>query len=61
MEAAMADQSLPKQPDCEAQRAALLQRVQNILDSDDEELIEALVVLLGALENTMPGAEGGAA
>ena len=54
----MADQSLPKQSDREAQRVDLMQRVQNILDSDDKELINALLVVLGALDNALQGKEG---
>jgi len=35
-------------------------KLQNILDSDDKELINALDVTLGALENMLPGKVGGA-
>ncbi len=65
----MADQSLPKQSDREVldrlevtlEQQQLHDKLQNILDSDDKELINALDVTLGALENTLPGKEGGAA
>ncbi len=65
----MADQSLPKQSDREVldrlevtlEQQQLHDKLQNILDSDDKELITALDVTLGALENMLPGKEGGGA
>ncbi len=64
----MADQSLPKQSDREVldrlevtlEQQQLHDKLQNILDSEDKELINALDVTLGALENMLPGKEGGA-
>ncbi len=63
----MANQSLPKQPDREEldleailEQQQLHDKLQNILDSEDKELINALDVALGALENMLPGKEGGA-
>jgi len=62
----MANQKIPKQSDREALEAVLAEqqlhdKLQNILDSDDKELLNALHVMLGALENMLPGKEGGAA
>ncbi len=62
----MADQSLPKQSDREVldrlevtlEQQQLHDKLQNILDSDDKESINALRVTLGALENMLPGKEG---
>ncbi len=61
----MADQSLPKQSDREdldleaiLEQQQLHDKLQNILDSDDKESINALRVTLGALENMLPGKEG---
>ena len=60
----MATKTIPKQSDREALEAVLAEqqlhdKLQNILDSDDKELIVALDVTLGALENMLPEKEGG--
>jgi len=62
----MANSKISKTSDREALEAVLAEqqlhdKVQNILDSDDKESINALRVMLGALENMLPGKEGGAA
>ena len=57
----MAVKTIPKTSDREAQKNDLLVRVKKLLDSNDEELVNALGVLLRALENMLPGKEGGAA
>ena len=62
----MAKQNIPKQSDREElgldailEQQQLHDKLQNILDSDDKELIVALDVTLGALENMLPEKEGG--
>jgi len=64
----MANQKIPpntdrKELDLDAiiEQQQLHDKLQNILDSDDKELIVALDVTLGALEKMLPGKEGGAA
>ena len=64
----MANQKIPPNTDREEldleailEQQQLHDKLQNILDSEDKELINALDVTLGALENTLPGKEGGAA
>jgi len=66
-EVAMANQKIPKQSDREEleldavlEQQQLHDKLQNILDSEDKELIVALDVTLGALENMLPGKKGGA-
>ncbi len=63
----MANQKIPPNTDREEldldailEQQQLHDKLQNILDSDDKELITALDVTLGALENMLPGKEGGA-
>ncbi len=62
----MAKQNIPKQSDREElgldailEQQQLHDKLQNILDSGDKELIVALDVTLGALENMLPEKEGG--
>ncbi len=64
----MANQKIPPNTDREEldldaiiEQQQLHDKLQNILDSGDKELIVALDVTLGALENMLPGKEGGAA
>ncbi len=64
----MANQKIPPNTDREEldldailEQQQLHDKLQNILDSEDKELITALDVTLGALENMLPGKEGGAA
>jgi len=64
-EVAMANQKIPPNTDREEldldailEQQQLHDKVQNILESDDKELITALDVTLGALENMLPGKEG---
>jgi len=62
----MAKSKIPQNTDREVLEAVLAEqqlhdKVQNILDSDDKESINALRVMLGALENMLPGKEGGGA
>ena len=64
----MANQKIPPNTDREEldleailEQQQLHDKLQNILDSEDKELINALDVTLGALENTLPEKEGGAA
>ncbi len=64
----MANQKIPKQSDREEldldaiiEQQQLHDKLREILDSDDKELINALFVTLSALENMLPGKEGGAA
>ncbi len=64
----MANQKIPRNTDREElgldailEQQQLHDKLQNILDSDDKELINALDVTLGALENMLPGKKGGAA
>jgi len=63
----MATSTIPKNLKRKPQEVAILDqqqvhdKLQNILDSGDKELINALDVTLGALENTLPGKEAGAA
>ncbi len=61
----MANQKIPPNTDREEldldailEQQQLHDKVQNILESDDKELITALDVTLGALENMLPGKEG---
>jgi len=63
----MANQKIPPNTDREEldldailEQQQVHDKLQNILDSGDKELIAALDVTLGALENTLPGKEGGA-
>ena len=63
----MANQKIPPNTDREEldldailEQQQLHDKLQNILDSDNEELIVALDVTLGALENMLPEREGGA-
>ena len=63
----MANQKIPPNTDREEldleailEQQQLHDKLQNILDSEDKELINALDVTLGALENMLPGKEGGA-
>ena len=63
----MANQKIPPNTDREEldldaiiEQQQLHDKLQNILDSGDKELINALDVTLGALENMLPGKEGGA-
>ncbi len=64
----MANQKIPPNSDREEldldaiiEQQQLHDKLQNILDSEDKELINALDVTLGALENMLPGKEGGEA
>ncbi len=64
----MANQKIPQNTDREEldldaiiEQQQLHDKLQNILDSGDKELIVALDVTLGALENMLPEKEGGAA
>jgi len=64
----MANQKIPPNTDRERlnldeiiEQQQLHDKLQNILDSGDKELIVALDVTLGALENMLPEKEGGAA
>ena len=63
----MAKQKIPPNTDRERlnldeiiEQQQLHDKLQNILDSGDKELIVALDVTLGALENMLPEKEGGA-
>ncbi len=63
----MANQKIPPNTDRERlnldeiiEQQQLHDKLQNILDSGDKELIVALDVTLGALEKMLPGKEGGA-
>ena len=64
----MANQKIPPNTDREEldldailEQQQLHDKLQNILDSGDKELIVALDVTLGALENSLPEKEGGEA
>jgi len=56
----MANSKISKTSDRKTQKNDLLARVKKLLNSNDKEVVNALRVMVGALENTLPGKEGGA-